>query len=183
MKIGDAERTDRRAARGAAKQANDRARCEHGRWCARGLRGRGAKAGARIPLTTASSALHSLRSTRTQTLSATPRARCWTHSEFYKHFRFLVDDLIRVLKPGRLLSFHCMNLPMSKERDGVIGIWDFRGELIRIFMDAGFIFHSEVVIWKDPVTAMQRTKALGLLYEEQLRKEDSAMSRQEYRII
>ena len=101
---------------------------------------------------------------------------CRTHSEFYKHFRFLVDDLIRVLKPGRLLSFHCMNLPMSKERDGVIGIWDFRGELIRIFMDAGFIFHSEVVIWKDPVTAMQRTKALGLLYK-QLRK-DSAMSRQ-----
>ncbi len=79
-------------------------------------------------------------------------------------------------KPGRLLSFHCMNLPTSKARDGVIGITDFRGNLIRMFREAGWIFHSEVVIWKDPVTAMQRTKALGLLYK-QLRK-DSAMSRQ-----
>lgn len=96
--------------------------------------------------------------------------------QFERHFKFLVPELFRVLMPGRLLSFHCMNLPTSKERDGFIGIRDFRGDLIRWFVDAGFIFHSEVVIWKDPVTAMQRTKALGLLYK-QLRK-DSAMSRQ-----
>ena len=101
---------------------------------------------------------------------------CKTHDEFYEHFRFLVVELFRVLKPGRLLSFHCMNLPKSKERDGVIGIWDFRGELVRLFEGAGFVFHSEVCIWKDPVTAMQRTKAIGLLYK-QLRK-DSALSRQ-----
>lgn len=98
------------------------------------------------------------------------------HDEFFTHFRFLVADLYRVLKPGRLLSFHCMNLPTSKVRDGVIGLTDFRGELIRTFRDVGFIYHSEVVIWKDPVTAMQRTKAIGLLYK-QLRK-DSALSRQ-----
>jgi DNA modification methylase/superfamily II DNA or RNA helicase len=101
---------------------------------------------------------------------------CLTHSEFYEHFRFCVVELFRVLRPGRLLSFHCMNLPTSKERDGVIGITDFRGNLIRLFQDAGFIYHSEVAIWKDPVTAMQRTKALGLLHK-QLRK-DSSMSRQ-----
>ncbi len=99
-----------------------------------------------------------------------------THDEFYRHFMYLVRDLYRVLKPGRLLSFHCMNLPVSKERDGYIGIADFRGDLIRMFQDAGFIYHSEVVIWKDPVTAMQRTKALGLLYKQI--KKDSAMSRQ-----
>lgn len=99
-----------------------------------------------------------------------------SHAEFYEHFMFLVRDLYRVLRPGRLLSFHCMNLPLSKERDGVIGISDFRGDLIRIFQDAGFVFHSEVVIWKDPVTAMQRTKALGLLYKQL--KKDSCMSRQ-----
>lgn len=99
-----------------------------------------------------------------------------THGEFYQHFMFLVHELARVLKPGRLLSFHCMNLPTSKVRDGVIGISDFRGDLIRMFQDAGFIYHSEVVIWKDPVTAMQRTKALGLLYKQL--KKDSAMSRQ-----
>jgi len=98
------------------------------------------------------------------------------HREFYDHFGFLITHLLRILKPGRLLSFHCMNLPMTKERDGEIGIWDFRGELIRLFIEAGFVYHSEVVIWKDPVTAMQRTKALGLLYK-QLRK-DSCRSRQ-----
>lgn len=101
---------------------------------------------------------------------------CTSHDEFYDHMRFLVPELFRVLKEGRLVSFHCMNLPKSKERDGVIGIWDFRGSLIRLFEEFGFVFHSEVCIWKDPVTAMQRTKAIGLLYK-QLRK-DSALSRQ-----
>ena len=101
---------------------------------------------------------------------------CRTHSEFYDHFAFLAQDLYRVTMPGRCLSFHCMNLPTSKERNGYIGIADFRGDLIRIFQAAGFIFHSEVCIWKDPVTAMQRTKAIGLLYK-QLRK-DSTLSRQ-----
>jgi DNA modification methylase len=101
---------------------------------------------------------------------------CKTYSEFYDHFRFLVAQLFRVTKPGRLLSFHCMNLQTSKFRDGVIGLHDFRGELTRMFVDAGWIFHSEVCIWKDPVTAMQRTKALGLLHKT-IRK-DSSMSRQ-----
>lgn len=99
-----------------------------------------------------------------------------THAEFYDHFSYLVKELFRVLMAGRLLSFHCMNLPTSKERDGVIGISDFRGDLIRMFTAVGFIYHSEVVIWKDPVTAMQRTKALGLLHKQL--KKDSCMSRQ-----
>lgn len=101
---------------------------------------------------------------------------CKNYSEFYEHFRFLVDELHRVTKPGRLLSFHCMNLQTSKFRDGVIGLHDFRGELVRMFTDAGWIFHSEVCIWKDPVTAMQRTKALGLLHKTI--RNDSSMSRQ-----
>jgi len=96
--------------------------------------------------------------------------------EFLKHFGYLVDELFRVIKPGRNVSFHCMNLPTSKARQGFIGIRDFRGELIKCFQDRGFIFHSEVCIWKDPVTAMQRTKALGLLHKTV--KKDSVMSRQ-----
>lgn len=99
-----------------------------------------------------------------------------TDQQFWEHFQFLIPQLYRALKPGRLVSFHCMNLPSTKERDGYIGIKDFRGDLIRAFQKHGFIFHSEVTIWKDPVTAMQRTKAIGLLYK-QLRK-DSALSRQ-----
>lgn len=98
------------------------------------------------------------------------------NAEFFNHFGFLVDELYRVIIPGRLLSFHCMNLPTSKTNHGHIGIVDFRGQLIKQFQDAGFIYHSEVCIWKDPVTAMQRTKALGLLHKQI--KKDSCMSRQ-----
>ncbi len=96
--------------------------------------------------------------------------------QFYQHFRFLVDEMLRITRPGRLLSFHCMNLPTSKVNDGYIGIRDFRGDLIKMFQAAGWIYHSEVCIWKDPVVAMQRTKALGLLHKT-IRK-DSSMSRQ-----
>ena len=101
---------------------------------------------------------------------------CKDDREFYEHYLFLVKEQFRVLRPGRLCSFHCMNLPTSKAHNGYIGIRDFRGDLIRMYEDAGFIFHSEVVIWKDPVTAMQRTKALGLLHKQIVK--DSAMSRQ-----
>jgi DNA modification methylase len=112
------------------------------------------------------------------TYSASPRdmGNVASHEEFFEQFRFLVPELFRVIKPGRLLSFHCMLLPTSKARDGVIGLTDFRGQLIRAFQEVGWVFHSEVVIWKDPVTAMQRTKALGLLHKT-IRK-DSSMSRQ-----
>jgi hypothetical protein len=98
------------------------------------------------------------------------------YGEFADHFGFLARDLFRVTMPGRLLSFHVMNLPTSKTHDGYIGIRDFRGDMIRLFESVGFIFHSEVCIWKDPVTAMQRTKALGLLHKQIVK--DSAMSRQ-----
>lgn len=97
-------------------------------------------------------------------------------AEFYEHFRYLVKELFRITMPGRLLSFHCINIPLMKQRDGVIGLKDFRGELIKLFTEEGFIFHSEVCIWKNPVTEMQRTKALGLLHKQI--KKDSSMSRQ-----
>jgi len=101
---------------------------------------------------------------------------CKNDAEFMEQYRFMVAEQFRATMPGRLTSFHCMNLPTSKQNHGYIGIRDFRGELIRLHEAEGWIFHSEVCIWKDPVIAMQRTKALGLLYK-QLRK-DSAMSRQ-----
>ena len=96
--------------------------------------------------------------------------------EFYKHFEFLVKELYRITISGRLVSFHCMQIPLMKERDGVIGLKDFRGDLIRAFQKEGFIYHSEVCIWKNPVVEMQRTKALGLLHKQI--KKDSAMCRQ-----
>lgn len=112
----------------------------------------------------------------TYTNSERDMGNCRDDAEFDAQFRFLVRELHRVTMPGRLVSFHCMNLPTSKERDGYIGIRDFRGQLIRDFEDAGFVFHSEVCIWKDPVTAMQRTKALGLLNKQ--KNKDSCLSRQ-----
>jgi DNA modification methylase len=112
------------------------------------------------------------------TYSNSPRdmGNCRDRGEFFEHFGFLVDELRRVMKPGRDVSFHCMLLPTSKVRDGVIGLDDFRGDLIRAFQAKGFVYHSEVVIWKDPVTAMQRTKALGLLHKTV--RTNASMSRQ-----
>jgi len=101
---------------------------------------------------------------------------CKTYDEFFEHYQFLIQSQFRILKSGRLVSIHCMNLPTSKQRDGIIGLRDFRGDIIRAYEKAGFIYHSEVCIWKDPVVAMQRTKALGLLHKQI--KKDSAMSRQ-----
>jgi len=112
------------------------------------------------------------------TYSNSPRdmGNCRSHEDFFEHFDHLVPELLRVTKPGRCLSFHCMLMPTSKERDGYIGLRDFRGELIRAFQKHGWIYASEVCIWKDPVTAMQRTKALGLLHKTV--RGNASMSRQ-----
>ena len=100
---------------------------------------------------------------------------CKNDAEFVAQLRYLISELFRIIKPGRNVSFHCMNLPTTKMRQGFIGLRDFRGDLIRAFQDVGFIYHSEVCIWKDPVVAMQRTKALGLLHKTI--RENSTMSR------
>ena len=94
---------------------------------------------------------------------------------FWKHYRFVIEGVFRALRPGRLISIHCMDLPTSITRDGFIGMRDFPGENIRLCQDVGFIYHSRVFIRKDPVSAMQRTKAIGLLHKQMVK--DSALSR------
>lgn len=101
---------------------------------------------------------------------------CKNADEFYVHFKFIAEQLNRVMKSGRNVCIHCMDLPSLKFRDGFIGLKDFPGEIIRIFEDVGFIYHSKVTIWKNPVVAMQRTKAIGLLHKQL--KKDSTLSRQ-----
>jgi hypothetical protein len=96
--------------------------------------------------------------------------------DFWQHYQFLIQELLRVTMPGRLHSVHCMQLPMSKVRHGHIGMRDFRGEIIRAYEDAGWIFHSEVCIWKDPVVAQQRTKSIRLLHKQIVK--DSCISGQ-----
>lgn len=101
---------------------------------------------------------------------------CRSTDEFNEHFAFLAKELYRILMPGRIMAFHCMDLPFSKQRDGIIGLRDFSGGLIRLFEECGFVLHCpRITIRKDPVIAMQRTKALGLLYKQL--KKDSCMSR------
>lgn len=101
---------------------------------------------------------------------------CKDMGEFLGQFQYVIQELYRTIMPGRLVSVHCMDMPTSKQHHGVIGVQDFRGDIIRGFQREGWIFHSSVCIWKDPVTAMQRTKALGLLHKQI--KKDSCMSRQ-----
>lgn len=98
-----------------------------------------------------------------------------TDIEFWQHFKYLIAELYRVIMPGRLVSVHCMDLPLTKSRTGVIGMKDFPGDIIRAFQDAGFVMHSRVTIWKDPLIEATRTKALGLLHKQIVK--DSAMCR------
>ena len=97
------------------------------------------------------------------------------YNEFFTAFNFLAKELYRVLWSGRNIAVHCMDLPIQKGKEGYIGLRDFSGMILRAFEDCGFIYHSRVTIWKNPVTEMQRTKALGLLHKQV--KKDSAMSR------
>jgi DNA modification methylase len=98
-----------------------------------------------------------------------------SHGQFFEHYAHVVRELRRVVKPGRMVAVHCSDLPLRKFRDGDIGLYDFSGDVIRAHLSAGFVLHSKVTVWKDPVVEMQRTKALGLLYK-QLQK-DSTKSR------
>lgn len=97
------------------------------------------------------------------------------YKEFEKHFKYLIPELKRTLKPGRIVAIHCMDLPIQKGKEGFIGLRDFSGMLVDWFSDHGFIYHARTTIWKNPVTEMQRTKALGLLHKTI--KKDSVMSR------
>lgn len=107
--------------------------------------------------------------------SAADMGNSASDGEFEMHYRFLVREKFRLTKPGRLTAVHCSDLPMTKWRDGAIGIKDFSGQIIRIHEDAGWVLHSRTTIWKCPVVEMTRTKAHGLLYKNI--KEDSARNR------
>lgn len=109
--------------------------------------------------------------------SDSPRdlGNCASPGEFSEQFKYLAREEFRILMPGRLSAVHCMDLPKTIAKDGIIGLSDFPGELVRLYESVGFIFHSRIIIWKDPVVAMQRTHARGLLHKELCR--DSSVSR------
>lgn len=107
--------------------------------------------------------------------SAADMGNSSTDGEFADHYAYLVREKYRLTKPGRLTAVHCSDLPMTKWKDGAVGIRDFSGDIIRIHQQAGWIFHSRRTIWKCPVVEMTRTKHVGLLYKQL--KKDSSKSR------
>lgn len=100
---------------------------------------------------------------------------CANDDEFRAHYQFLVDEMYRLHKPGCLTAVHCSDLPSTKWKDGEIGLKDFMGDIVQAHRNAGWILHSRVTIWRDPVVEMTRTKALGLLYKQVTK--DSSRSR------
>lgn len=100
---------------------------------------------------------------------------CRTYEEFFQHFGFIIRELSRVIKPGRLCCVHCIDIPAMKERDGYIGLKDFPGDIVKAFQTTGMIYHSRHTIWKDPLIEATRTKALGLMHKQLCK--DSAICR------
>lgn len=109
---------------------------------------------------------------------------CANHDEFFTHFGFLIEHLYRITKTGRLCAVHCNDQTRQKGVDGVSGLYDFPGDIVRAFEAKGWVFHSRVCIWKDPVVEMQRTKNIGLLHK-QLKKDSCAsrMGRPDYVLV
>lgn len=98
-----------------------------------------------------------------------------SYTEFFEHFSFIIRELARIIRPGRICAVHCIDIPAMKERDGYIGIKDFPGDIIRAFQAAGMIYHSRHTIWKDPLIEATRTKAIGLMHKQLCK--DSSVSR------
>lgn len=107
--------------------------------------------------------------------SAADMGNSASDGEFEQHYRYLVAEKFRITKPGRLTAVHCSDLPMTKWRDGEVGLKDFSGAIIRLHEEAGWIYHSRVTIWKDPVIEQTRTKAIGLNYGQLVK--DSSRAR------
>lgn len=100
---------------------------------------------------------------------------CKDYKEFFEHFSFLTPEINRIMMPGRLVAVHCVDLAISKGKEGYIGLRDFPGMLIQEFLKNDFIYHTRITIWKDPVIEMQRTKAIGLLNKQ--KDKDATISR------
>jgi DNA modification methylase len=111
------------------------------------------------------------------TYSATPRdlSNSASREEFFEHYGFVVRENLRVTRPGRIACVHVQQIPTTKAASGVVGLTDFRGDVIRAYLDAGWIFHGEVTINKDPQAQAIRTKAQALMFTTKNR--DSSKTR------
>jgi len=102
-------------------------------------------------------------------------SNCRSYKEFLTQFGYLAAELFRALASGRIVAVHCMDLPTYKRNGEEIGLKDFSGDIIRLFQEHGFVFHSRHCIWKDPLIAAVRTHAVGLAHQQLVK--DSAIVR------
>ena len=106
------------------------------------------------------------------------------YDEFFKQYKYAIKELFRITRDKRLTVIHCKDLPLFKWKDGFVGMQDFSGDIIKAYQEEGWIYHSRVTIWKDPVVEMQRTKAQKLLYKELCKDSTtSAQAAADYLII
>jgi DNA modification methylase len=91
---------------------------------------------------------------------------CETDEEFFEGYSFLLSDLYRILRPGRIMAVHTKDLAVYKNSSGYSGLYNFTGLVHKAIEDAGFKYHSKITIWTDPVLEMQRTKTQRLLYKQ-----------------
>lgn len=89
-----------------------------------------------------------------------------SHEDFFMQYAFLLKELYRILKPGRLMCVHTKDLGVYKNSSGYTGMYDFTGEHTHHVLESGFILHSKITIFCDPVLEMQRTKTQRLLYKQ-----------------
>ena len=87
-----------------------------------------------------------------------------TRDEFIEHYGYIIRENLRLTKPGRIACIHVQQLTTTKVTHGYTGLTDFRGDVIRAYIDAGWYFHGEVTVNKDPQAQAIRTKAHALTF-------------------
>ena len=93
-------------------------------------------------------------------------SNCSNHKQFIRNFRYMLKELYRVMKPGRIVAIHCMDLTTNIGRDGYLSVIDLGGVIIRLMQRLGFYYHTPITIWKNPVVEVTRTKNIQLLYHQ-----------------
>jgi len=86
-----------------------------------------------------------------------------TYDGFMENYQFLVNEISRITKPGRMTVVHCMDIPNPGQKTGY---YDLPGKIIKAHEDAGFFFFGRVAIWKEPLRVAIRTRLIHLTHKQ-----------------
>jgi len=90
-------------------------------------------------------------------------SNCRSYDQFLEHYAFLIEQIYRVIIPGRITAVHCIDLKLP----GINSAYrDFPGDIIRLHQKAGFLYQARFCIWKEPFRVAIRTRALGLMHRQ-----------------